>query len=75
MLFGIDDDVLWKRKLVTPRQLEKIVGARNAEDFLRPYVAEKSSAVSLVPSTDRREAVEPNAMIEFADINGDDNVE
>lgn len=75
LLFGVSDEALWKKKLVTPRQLEKIVGAKEAEDFLRPYVAEKSSAVSLVPATDRREAVEPNAALEFADINGDDNVE
>jgi hypothetical protein len=46
------------RKLKSPAQLEKVVGKKNAEAWLTPYVTKESNGYNVVPVSDPREAVQ-----------------
>jgi hypothetical protein len=72
--FKVDEDSLFKRKPITPRALEKIVGVKRAAEFLDAHTT-KSKGLSLVPLSDKREAVTPDANSEFDDLFGEDNDE
>jgi hypothetical protein len=66
--FNIPEDNLFKRRAITPKRLEDMVGKAKAKDFLAAYAVKNDRAVALVPITDRRDAVDPNITHEFADI-------
>lgn len=56
------------QKPVSPAQLEKLVGAKYAKEFLAKHSHAPSSGFSLVPSSDKREAVTSEALLEFEAI-------
>jgi hypothetical protein len=66
--FSIEEAKFFKKRWVSPRQFEKLVGEKRARDFLATYAEMNDRAVSLVPATDKREAVEPDAHLDFADL-------
>lgn len=49
---------LYEKKLLTPPKLEKVLGKRKKE--IEAFVTRPEASLSLVPITDKREAVEPN---------------
>lgn len=65
--FKVDEAKFYKRKACTPKQLAKIVGAAKAEAFLAEHTTVNKS-LALAPLSDKREAVEPDAMNDFADL-------
>jgi hypothetical protein len=62
----VEDD-LFKRKPLSPNQLEKLIGKKPAADFIEANVT-KSKGVSLVPLSDKRDAVVPDALSDFAEL-------
>lgn len=66
--FSLDEDRLYSKRPITVRQLEKLVGEAEAKPFLQTFADINKRAVTLVPIEDRRDAVEPNIAIDFADI-------
>lgn len=66
--FDVSEDDVFTRKPVTPRQLEKLVGERQAAEFVVAHTAPKRRSVSLVPASDKRPAVLPEALAEFDDL-------
>lgn len=63
----VEEDRLYKRTPITPRQFEKLVGAKNATDFLEANTT-KNKALTLAPLSDKREAVPPDLISDFADV-------
>jgi hypothetical protein len=66
-LFKGDD---FKRSPLTPRQLQKLIKPDRAaefEEFLAEYTTTNKS-LALVPLSDKREAVEPDVLTDFADL-------
>jgi hypothetical protein len=65
--FKVSEDALFKKKAITPRALEKLVGKKQAAEFLDAH-AVKSKGLSLVTLADKREAVLPEMLSEFNDL-------
>jgi hypothetical protein len=70
----IAEDDMFTRRIVSPAQFEKLVGKKAAEEFVSAY-AEKPKALTLVPVSDKREAVPVGALAEFEPIGDFENVE
>jgi hypothetical protein len=57
----IDREDFYKREPLSPAQFEKLVGRTRSSEFLKAFLADrKPNGYSLVPETDKREAVEPD---------------
>lgn len=54
---GIPEDMLWERKAKTLAQVEKIVGKKDFEDVCGEFVIKPPGKPTLVPASDKREAV------------------
>lgn len=63
----IDEETLYRKKPLSPNQLEKLLGKKVATPFVDAH-ASKRQSVALVPLSDEREAVQPSLMTDFADI-------
>ena len=56
--YGLGDDDLFKRTLLSPAQIEKVLKAdRQTKDFLSAFVKAESSGTTLAPEGDKRPAV------------------
>lgn len=65
-VFDLDDDTIAPRKLVSPAQIEKIIGRGKQAKAQLAALAEKHSAnVTLAPLSDSREPVQADAFTEF----------
>lgn len=72
-VFALDDDELFQpRKLITPAQMEKLVGRGDAKEHLSPLVVSESSGLTLVKESDRRPAVTNIDPSMFESQGGDD---
>jgi hypothetical protein len=68
-VFHVDEDALFNKRPITPRQLEQTVGVKRAAEFIKAHIDTTTKRpVSLVPVSDRRNAVEPSIDLEFADL-------
>lgn len=63
-LFGVAEDELYTRKLISPAQAEKKV----PREALKDLIVSESSGTKLVPDTDSRPALPPAAVEEFAAV-------
>ena len=54
---GIPEDMLWERKAKTLAQVEKIMGKKDFEDVCGEFVIKPPGKPTLVPASDKREAV------------------
>lgn len=73
-LFKVEEETLFKLTALTPKQLEKVVGEKVAAEFIEAHIDTAARRpVSLVPSTDKRDAIEPNIDLEFADLQETNN--
>lgn len=63
----VDEEALYKRKAITPAQLEKVIGKKAAGPFIDGH-ATKNQSATLVPLSDPREAVSSTCLADFADI-------
>lgn len=66
----VTEDDMYTRKILSPAAFEKLVGKKDAADFVAEYV-EKPKGVSLVKLSDKRAAVPVNALSEFEPIGED----
>jgi len=56
--FGLGDDELFKKTLLSPAQVEKVLKAdRQTKDYLSAFVKSESSGTTLAPEGDKRSAV------------------
>lgn len=68
-VLGLGDEDMFVKKLRTPADMEKLV-PKDKRGLIKPLVVAESSGTTLVPASDKREAVMPsgNAAAEFGDI-------
>lgn len=69
-LAGVAPEDLWTRKLVSPAAAEKLVGKTAAKD-LAQYVARKPGVPTLVPVSDKRQAIECGATADFVALSSE----
>lgn len=65
---GIGESDLFERKPISPAQFEKLIGKKQAADFVKPYLAEPKKGFALVSASDKRPAVTPPPDAEFENI-------
>ncbi|MBB4017618.1 hypothetical protein GGR16_002652 [Chelatococcus caeni] len=66
MVYGLDDEALYERKMLSPAKAETVIGKKNKDD-IKHLVVSKSSGTNLVPEEDKRPAVRVDAKTEFAE--------
>ena len=54
---GTDEAMLYERKPLTLAQVEKLMGKAHFEDVAGEYVIKNPGKPTLVPSTDKRQAI------------------
>jgi len=63
---GIDEALLYERKPITLAATEKLLGKKRFEELLKDYVERPPGKPTLVPETDKREAItRPSAQDDF----------
>lgn len=65
---GIGESDLFERKPISPAQFEKLIGKKQAADFVKPYLAEPKKGYALVSASDKRPAVTPPPDAEFENL-------
>jgi hypothetical protein len=60
----IDEDDMYSRRIITPAAFERLLGKKTVADFLTAYV-EKPKGFTLVPASDKREAIPLGVLAEF----------
>lgn len=65
---GIGEADLFDRKPISPAQFEKLIGKKQAAEFVKPYLAEPKKGYALVSASDKRPAVTPPADAEFENL-------
>lgn len=63
--YGLDERDIYDMKLLSPAQIEKVLGKDN-KDVLEDLVTKESSGYALAPESDKRPAVKMDAKSEFA---------
>lgn len=64
MMFDVDEDAIYTRKIISPAQAEKLIGKALAPQ-LTPLVVHPPGDATLVPEADRRPALAVDALKEF----------
>jgi len=67
MMYNVTPDDIYTRKLLSPVQMEKLVGKAAAKP-LAPYIVHPTGDVTMAPISDKREPVKISARVEFKDI-------
>ena len=67
-VFDVSEDELLERKPISPAAFEKVIGKTNAREFMMTHAEMKQSGFSLVPLSDKREALTSEALSEFEAI-------
>lgn len=73
-LVGLPEEHLIDAKLKSPAQIEKML-ASHGKTLIEEFITAESSGTSLVPDTDRREALRKDPKAEFTDITSVDLLE
>lgn len=63
---GVPEDKVFKKKLISPAQLEKIIGKKH--EIMIEYVRKPPGRPKLVPPTDKRKTMAQAMVEQFADI-------
>jgi hypothetical protein len=66
-LFDVTDDELFERKMNSPAKVEKLLD-KTARKAMADLVSKVSSGVTLAPESDKREAIAPDAALEFSKV-------
>jgi len=67
-VFDVSEDELLERKPISPAAFDKVIGKTNAREFMMTHAEMKQSGFSLVPLSDKREALTSEALSEFEAI-------
>lgn len=68
ILLGHEADIFTAPELLSPAQIEKVLGKPAFAKIEKDLVIKKSSGVNLVPASDPRPAVAVDALSEFSDV-------
>lgn len=63
---GVDEDDIWKKKLITPPKAEQILGKKH--EYFKEYVNKPQGKPVLVPGSDRRPPLAVDALKEFDNL-------
>lgn len=65
---GLKPDLMYKRKLRSVADIEKLIPKKANRAFLEPYYEKVSSGTTLVPESDKRKAVAPDVTAVFDEL-------